>query len=463
MDCALIPLAVALAYILKFKIGKLLFDAFSIHVAQIYTHTQIEPYLSVSGLIVLVWVSTFYFVGVYQLEASFMPFLDESLRIIKGAILATLQIMVITFLFKFFPGSRYVIMYSLFCGIFLTMMVHLFIHRLEFFFLKKGIGTREALIIGADAFGQDVAEKFFLYPGLALSYVGSLDEAPPEKIHFHLRDGFKFLGRPDTFKMYSADVIFVTKSNLDPAFLSDLVSYCDREEVDLWMLSSAAVFMPGAIHSQDFDGIPFITQVTVNNLYIERMMKWLMDKIGSLMGLILLSPIFLAIAVAIKWVSPDGPVFYVQERVGKDNKTFGMIKFRTMIPNAEKNTGPMLVNEKSEDRYISIGKFLRKTSLDELPQLLNVLRGDMSLIGPRPERTFFIEKIEKEFPHFSLRHKVKGGITGLAQINGRSVLTRRPDHKLKYDLYYIKNWSLLLDIKILIKTISVVSRAEEAY
>lgn len=456
-------MAVVVAYVLKFKMGKILFDAFSIHVAQIYTHTQIEPYLSVSGLIVLVWVSTFYFVGVYQLEASFMPFLDESLRIIKGAILATIQIMVITFLFKFFPGSRYVIMYSLFCGIFMTITAHLFIHRLELFFLKKGIGTRGALIIGADAFGQDVAEKLFLYPGLALKYIGSLDENPPEKIHFHLRDTFNFLGRPDTFRKYSADVIFVTKSNLDPAFLSDLVSYCDREEVDLWMLSNAAVFMAGAIHSQDFDGIPFITQVSANNLYIEHAMKWLMDKIGSLLGLILLSPLFLVIAISIKWVSSDGPVFYVQERIGKDDKKFGMIKFRTMIPNAEKNTGPMLVNEKGEDRYISIGEFLRKTSLDELPQLLNVLKGDMSLIGPRPERAFFIEKIERDFPHFSLRHKVKGGITGLAQINGRSVLTRRPDHKLKYDLYYIKNWSLLLDIKILIKTISVVSRAEEAY
>jgi lipopolysaccharide/colanic/teichoic acid biosynthesis glycosyltransferase len=149
--------------------------------------------------------------------------------------------------------------------------------------------------------------------------------------------------------------------------------------------------------------------------------------------------------------------------VGKDGKPFHMIKFRTMIPNAEKATGPVLVNEKGEDRYIKIGEFLRKSSLDELPQLYNVLIGDMSLVGPRPERQHFVDIYTKELPLYSLRHHVKGGITGLAQVNGRSVLTRRTDHKLKYDLYYIRNWSIMLDIKILFQTISVVLRAEEAY
>ncbi|NBV42192.1 sugar transferase, partial [bacterium] len=138
-------------------------------------------------------------------------------------------------------------------------------------------------------------------------------------------------------------------------------------------------------------------------------------------------------------------------------------KFRTMVPDAEAKTGPVMVKEKNETRYIKGGQFLRRTSIDELPQLFNVLRGEMSLVGPRPERPFFVDQFTSEIPHFPLRHLVRGGITGWAQINGRSALTNRPEHKIKYDLYYIKNWSLTMDLMILLKTIRIVFAREEAY
>jgi lipopolysaccharide/colanic/teichoic acid biosynthesis glycosyltransferase len=140
-----------------------------------------------------------------------------------------------------------------------------------------------------------------------------------------------------------------------------------------------------------------------------------------------------------------------------------MVKFRSMVIDAEDKTGPVIVDEKNETRYTSIGKWLRKWSLDELPQLWNVLIGDMSIVGPRPERPYFVDKYNHSVPYYNYRHKVKGGITGWAQINGRSVLTRQPEQKIKYDLYYIKAGSLLLDFKILLKTIFVVLYREEAY
>ena len=133
-----------------------------------------------------------------------------------------------------------------------------------------------------------------------------------------------------------------------------------------------------------------------------------------------------------------------------------------MVPDAESQTGPVMVT-KEDARYIPFGQFLRKTSIDELPQLINILKGEMSVVGPRPERPFFVDAFEKEIPHFHLRHEMKGGMTGWAQINGRAVLSNRPEHKIRYDLYYIKNWSFILDIKILIRTISVVFQGEEAY
>ena len=187
-----------------------------------------------------------------------------------------------------------------------------------------------------------------------------------------------------------------------------------------------------------------------------------MDYGIALMVLILFSPVFFAIALLIKLVSPNGPILYRQERVGQHGKIFSMLKFRTMVPDAESQTGPVMV-KKEDTRYIPLGQFLRKTSMDELPQLINVLRGEMSVVGPRPERPFFVDAFAKDLPHFHLRHEMKGGMTGWAQINGRSVLTNRPEHKIRYDLYYIKNWSFILDIKIIIRTVSIVFQREEAY
>ena len=177
----------------------------------------------------------------------------------------------------------------------------------------------------------------------------------------------------------------------------------------------------------------------------------------------MLLPVFIWIAILIKVSSPSGPVFYTQERVTRNNRVFKMIKFRTMVPNAEATTGPVMVDTKQETRYISCGQFLRKWSLDELPQLMNVLIGDMSIVGPRPERPHFVKTFSQENPYYNLRHAVKSGITGWAQINGRSVLTSRPHQKIKYDVYYCKNWSWVFDLKILCATISVVLRGEEAY
>jgi len=134
-----------------------------------------------------------------------------------------------------------------------------------------------------------------------------------------------------------------------------------------------------------------------------------------------------------------------------------------MIPDAEQGTGPVMVDESGDARYIKGGQFLRQFSLDELPQLWNVLMGEMSIVGPRPERPYFVKQFSTKVPYFNERHVVPVGITGWAQINGRSILTRRPEHKIKYDIYYINHWSFLFDIKICLKTFFVVFSREESY
>jgi exopolysaccharide biosynthesis polyprenyl glycosylphosphotransferase len=165
---------------------------------------------------------------------------------------------------------------------------------------------------------------------------------------------------------------------------------------------------------------------------------------------VVLLPLLLLIAASIKLISP-GPVIYVQERMGLDGRSFSMLKFRSMRPDAEASTGAVWTRP-MDDRRTGLGALLRKTSLDELPQLWNVLRGDMSLVGPRPERPVFVSRFRKEIPHYMLRHKVRAGITGWAQINGWRGNTSL-DRRIECDLFYIRNWSYLLDLKILTLTL----------
>jgi exopolysaccharide biosynthesis polyprenyl glycosylphosphotransferase len=188
--------------------------------------------------------------------------------------------------------------------------------------------------------------------------------------------------------------------------------------------------------------------------------KRVFDFMVSVIGLFLLSPLFLIIAVLVK-LGSKGPVFYKQNRIGLDGREFNMLKFRSMIGEAEKNTGPVWA-KKNDPRVTTIGRFLRRTSLDELPQLINVLKGEMSLVGPRPERKKFVYEFQQYIPKYTERHRVRSGVTGWAQVNGlrgQSPIEKRT----QYDVYYIENWSLWFDIKIILMTFMAIIRGENAY
>ena len=203
------------------------------------------------------------------------------------------------------------------------------------------------------------------------------------------------------------------------------------------------------------------SDVLVKESILYSVTKRLIDIVGSLCGIILLSPLFLIVAILIKLEDPKGKVFFAQERNGRYPKTFKMYKFRSMVHNAEdllkdlmdrnEQTGPVFkIND--DPRITKVGKFIRKTSIDELPQLFNVLKGEMSLIGPRPERPQFVEKFREEIPRYMVKHQVRPGMTGWAQVNGyRGDTSIRK--RIDCDLYYIENWTMGLDIKILFMTV----------
>lgn len=211
---------------------------------------------------------------------------------------------------------------------------------------------------------------------------------------------------------------------------------------------------------EELEGIPFMKLKSIPLNIWKRIVKRLFDIITASILIFIFSPVMLIIAVLVKFTSP-GPVFYRQERVGLDGVKFNMIKFRSMIVDAEKE-GPKSADEQLS-RYTVVGKWLRKYSLDELPQFFNVLNGSMSMVGPRPEREFFINQLKDEIDNFLERHRVKAGVTGWSQVNGLRGAKTSYQTRIEYDIYYIENWSLAFDIKIIFKTLKEMLFSKEAF
>ncbi len=209
---------------------------------------------------------------------------------------------------------------------------------------------------------------------------------------------------------------------------------------------------------EDLDGSPTMELAVAPIGGWQDAVKRGIDIVASLGGMVLLAPLLAIVAALIRFTS-HGPALYSQERVGKDGRVFRILKFRSMVHHAEAETGPRKADE-SDDRVTQMGRMLRRTRLDELPQLLNVLKGEMSLVGPRPERPYFVNQHTRDFPEYVARLQVRPGMTGMAQVYGRYDTPAR--QKVRYDLMYIQNHSLMLDMKILVQTIGVVLRGRGA-
>ena len=308
------------------------------------------------------------------------------------------------------------------------------------------------IIVGVEDLGRLVAKKLINHPELGLRVEGFLTG----KAEFLGRevDGLKVLGSYDDINRILAEkpvslVIIALPLSAHDRILDVLNNIAD-EMVDVKVVPDLfrQVSLSGSV--EEFDGIPFIGLRGSPMQGWARVAKRATDMAGSLAGLIALSPLLALLAAAVKISSP-GPVLYKQKRMGLDGKVFTMLKFRSMRTDAEEECGPVWACA-DDPRRTWLGTFMRRTSLDELPQLWNTLKGEMSLVGPRPERPEFISEFKSNVPRYMLRHKMKAGITGWAQINGwrgNTSLERRIEH----DLYYIEHWSLGLDFKIMLLTL----------
>jgi len=313
---------------------------------------------------------------------------------------------------------------------------------------RAGIGLRRVLIVGAGELGRLLADKVIEHRELGYVIAGFLDDRAADQPHGHR--GLSMLGTLDevaeVIRRERVDQVYVALPLEDHAKMLRVLDGASRECLDVKIVPDLLQFIALRASLEELDGVPVININDVPLQGVNRLLKRAVDvALSALALLVLLLPAAL-IAIAIKLSSP-GPVFYRQERMGLDGKAFTVFKFRSMVAGAEEETGPIFAEE-NDPRCTTIGRMLRAFDMDELPQLWNIFRGDMSLVGPRPERPYFVEQFKHRFPQYMLRHKVRAGLTGWAQVNGWRGNTSI-EKRIEYDLYYIENWSLRLDLKIL--------------
>ena len=376
----------------------------------------------------------------------------EIFDLIKANVIGILALMLFMYnVMREVNYSRSVLTIFFFINIFLCSFYRGILRKVLRSFRKKGYNIKHVLIAGYSRGAENYMDRIRENPEWGYNIVGVLDEHVPAGAMYH---GVKVLGTLGNLEYilpeHKLDEIIIALPLEDYERLEEVVSICEKFGVHTKFVPDYNSIIPTKPYTEDLDGLPvinirYVPLTNSGNIFIKR----LFDIFASLCGIIVTSPIMLVVAILIK-ITSKGPVIFKQERVGLHNKTFQMYKFRSMkVQSAQKEKKGW--TRKNDPRVTAVGRIIRKTSIDELPQLFNILKGDMSLVGPRPERPQFVEKFMEEIPRYNVKHQVRPGLTGWAQVNGlRGDTSIRK--RVEYDIYYIENWSVFFDIKIIIMT-----------
>ncbi len=442
IDLALISMAWLLAYGIRF---------YTTLIPVTKGIPSLRPYLTLLPAVLVVWGIVFKAFNLYR-PRRISTHLAEIWDITKACTLATLVVVSLTFFLRQFEYSRVVFILFFGISIFLVTMNRLCFREVMRFFRRRGYNLRSVLIVGAGQLGQELAQKLHRHRELGIRVIGFLSRRS-EKVGKDIQ-GINILGTydnlPNILAVHALDQIFLALPHDSYPDAEKILSFLQGQTVDVRIVPDLLQFITIQGEAELFDGLPIVTLQATPLYGWSGILKRATDVIFSLIVLVLTCPAILLISVLIKVTSP-GPVIYRQKRMGYDGRVFYILKFRTMREDAETETG-VAWTPKSDSRRTRLGTFLRATSIDELPQFLNVLKGEMSIVGPRPERPEFVEKFRQTVPKYMLRHKIKAGITGWAQINGWRGDTSL-EERIKCDIEYIKNWSIWLDIKIMCLTL----------
>jgi len=411
--------------------------------------------------IVIIWFLGFSLAGVYKSRRT-QSLWPEILVILRASFACFLVLVAGAYFLTGDLFSRGVLIYFLVLSIIALIAERAVIRSTLKALRRRGFNQRFAVIVGDNAVGLSFVERLRYHPELGIQIQGviavpaslSLARAADSTAGQVSGQGIKILGSVQEIgailEKYDVDQLVLAMRNAEQAVLDELLATALDYNIDISIVPDLHQFVTVGCEVEEFEGLPLITLNQSPIVGWDSVAKRISDMVYASVALLVFSPLLLLIMLAIKIFTP-GPIFYRQPRMGLDGRVFDILKFRSMRVDAESQTGAVWA-KKDDDRVTWLGKFLRKTSLDELPQFINVLRGEMSCVGPRPERPELVQKFKKDIPRYMLRHKVKAGITGWAQINGWRGNTSL-EKRIEYDLYYITNWSLFFDLKIMLMTV----------
>jgi len=423
-DLLALVLAMVLAYWLRFRSG-------------LIPVTKGEPltldaYVRAMLAVTVVWVLVFAWLDMYRPQR-WQRALDEGYRVQIGAGAVLVAVMALSFLYRSFEYSRLTAAIAFVIVIVLDALVRAGLVAVSHSLRRRPQYRARVAVLGALDVGRRLAGDF-----RDLVFESATPRADFGRVRELLAEG-------------QVDEVLLSRSALEPDDVMTLLRACEEAGAEAILVADPIDLLLRRGGQEDAAGYSLVRVRDVPLDGLQRSLKRLADTVGAAVMLVILSPLLLLLALLVKLTSP-GPVLYRQERVTEGGRSFTMLKFRSMVQDAEKHTGAVWA-KKGDSRVTPLGKFMRRTSLDELPQFWNVLVGDMSLIGPRPERPVFVEQFAAEVPRYRDRHRMKSGITGWAQVTGERGGESDIFERTRYDLFYIDNWSLLLDLQILVKTI----------
>jgi len=420
----------------------------------------LEAYVYGSFLVIPVWLFLFHTREMYATRRT-IHFSDEFFPIVRVVVIGMLVVMAAAFFYRAFSFSRLVFGLLALSSVAFLSLGRFAVLKIEQQRYRLGHDIKKVVLVGANETARRIFQAIKDRPSLGYHVIGYFSASSQQKLRV---SGATRLGTitavPHYLRNHSADLVLLALPHTEHSKLFTLIRDCQGLNVEMMMAPDMVELMTSRVRVEEIEGVPFIQVREASLTAWNRILKRSFDILFALVVLALASPVLLILILVIKATS-RGPAFFLQERVGLDGELFRVMKFRTMRTNAEKETGPVWA-AKNDPRATAFGRILRRFSLDELPQLFNVLSGEMSIVGPRPERPYFVERFKDQIPKYLDRHRVKTGMTGWAQVNG--LRGNAPiEERTKYDVYYVENWSLVFDVKIILKTLRAVLFGKDAY
>ncbi|WP_018248097.1 undecaprenyl-phosphate glucose phosphotransferase [Orenia marismortui] len=442
IDGIIIAFSLVLAILTRFKSGFFNVEG---------NHLPFQAYL-----MSLIFIVPIYLI-LYKVYSLYTPYRTKTIfkefrNIVKANFIGLSLLVTILFISKQIHYSRFVLFLFFIISILTTFIERLILRLILRKLRQKGFNLKHIIVIGSGDLAEEFIIKIFSNKYLGYNVVGIFDN---DKDNGYQINGVPVIGNINNLNKYLdnniIDEVIIALPLDEYDELNNIIDICEKCGVRSKVVPSYSQYISSDPYIDEVDGLHLIhmRHVPLDN-YINKSIKRVIDLIISILSLIIFSPVMLFISITIKLTSP-GPVLFKQNRVGENGREFCMYKFRSMDVQKEEVSSTKWTTE-DDPRKTKFGDFIRKTSLDELPQLFNVLKGDMSLVGPRPERPFFVKKFKEEIPKYMVKHQVPPGITGWAQVNGWRGDTSISE-RIKYDIYYVENYSILFDFKILFFTI----------